>query len=542
MEKLINRNETMTRQQITRRSLLQTALAVPCMAQPTGTITLESLLNEMVKRDALARFPQTNYRSAQFSSYDRKSVAPGEPGWYANHDWSQFIRSEVHAGRTEWVMMDAEGPGAITRFWMGAPIKTRGPSGTIRIYLDGADSPVISEEADRLLSGGAFVTAPLSAVRSIGRNLYLPIPYARRCKVTYDRPNYWESKRPEDRAWYVIESRTYPKDIRVESFTVSDLQRVAATLDRVQRVLTNGDRTAAGQRTDAVVRKLLPGERMQTSIKGPGAIRALTVRIQAQKMAQALRSTVVTMEFDGESTVWCPLGDFFGSGVGLNPYRDWWRRVDASGEMVCFWVMPYREGCRIGLHNLGGQTVEATLGPIVQSAWRWDEASMHFHANWRQQYPLETKKQDGIDWNYIEIRGKGVYVGDTLAIHNGSSEWWGEGDEKIFVDGERFPSHFGTGTEDYYGYSFGDAGVVFEAPFHAQPRAEGNNAPGHTTNTRTRSLDAIPFERSLKLDMEVWHWAQTTMAYAATTYWYARPGASCNRPPAPEEAARGVLS
>ena len=109
------------------------------------------------------------------------------------------------------------------------------------------------------------------------------------------------------------------------------------------------------------------------------------------------------------------------------------------------------------------------------------------------------------------------------------------------MDGESFPSHLGTGTEDYYGYSFGDRGVVFDAPFHAEPRADGNSKPGHTTNTRTRSLDAIPFTKSLHFDMEIWHWAQTTMAVAAASYWYARPGATSNRAPDPAGARRPVL-
>jgi hypothetical protein len=83
--------------------------------------------------------------------------------------------------------------------------------------------------------------------------------------------------------------------------------------------------------------------------------------------------------------------------------------------------------------------------------------------------------------------------------------------------------------------------VFFEAPFHAEPRADGNNKPGYTTNTRTRSLDAIPFTKSLHFDMEIWHWAQTTMAVACTTYWYARPGATCNRSPDPAGARKPVL-
>jgi hypothetical protein len=165
---------------------------------------------------------------------------------------------------------------------------------------------------------------------------------------------------------------------------------------------------------------------------------------------------------------------------------------------------------------------------------------MYFHATWRQQWPIAARKADGtMDWNYVEIQGQGVYLGDTLALHNGAAAWWGEGDEKIWVDGEGFPSHFGTGSEDYYGYSWGHPGY-FEAPFHAQPRFEGNNQVGYTTNTRTRDLDAIPFSKSLKVDIEVWHWEQTNVAYAASTYWYARPGATGNRPPVPDEAARPI--
>jgi hypothetical protein len=539
----------MINRQITRRTAVRAlggiGASLACGGMlPSGqgpAVTLESLLTEMTDRDRLARYPVPRYRCLESSSYDRRSVAPDKPGWFANNDWSNFIRSENRDGRTEWVMMDAEGPGAIVRMWMGAPDPKKGPNGTIRIYLDGAQTPVIEEDADKLLSGRAFIGPPLSAVRSIGRNLYLPIPFASRCKVTYDRPNYWQTKHDEDRAWYVINYRLYPKNVIVRPFSMAEFEKAHPVVDVLQRRLLAGSEPV-GESTTPNMRQLQPGESFRQHLSGPGAVRRLAVRIEAADLNQALHSIVMVAEFDHERTIWCPAGDFFGSGVGLNPYRDWWRKVAPNGEMTCDWVMPYRQLCEFRLENHGKQPVRVTLGPITRTPWTWDRSSMYFHANWRQQYPLETKMQDGFDWNYIEIRGKGIYVGDTLTIHNGSSNWWGEGDEKIFVDGERFPSHFGTGTEDYYGYSFGDLGVFFEAPFHAQPRAEGNRKPGYTTNTRTRSLDAIPFEKSLKFDMEVWHWAQTTMSYAAAIYWYARPGATSNRGPEPAEAEREILS
>ncbi len=195
------------------------------------------------------------------------------------------------------------------------------------------------------------------------------------------------------------------------------------------------------------------------------------------------------------------------------------------------------------LLNLGAQPVDSTL-ITGGTTWIWDARSLYFHAGWRQQYPIQTKANDGtMDWNYLEASGKGVYVGDTLVMHNGDTDWWGEGDEKIYVDGEDFPSQFGTGTEDYYGYSRGgSASEFFEAPFLDHPQVEGDKQIGYSAMTRVRSLDAIPFTNHLKFDMEIWHHQATTVAYAATTYWYALDGATSNRVPTPDEAARPLLA
>jgi hypothetical protein len=82
-------------------------------------ITLESLLLEMADRDAVARWPDPPYSCQQTSSWDRDSKAPDQPGWFANIDSGQYIRSETNGGRLESVMMDAAGPGSIVRWWAG---------------------------------------------------------------------------------------------------------------------------------------------------------------------------------------------------------------------------------------------------------------------------------------------------------------------------------------------------------------------------------------------------------------------------------------
>ena len=504
-----------------------------------ATVSLESLLDEMINRSSLASFPRPAYTCKQASSYDRHSIAADQPGWFANNDRSYFIRSEKNGGREEWVMMDAKGPGAIVRWWVTAPAY----KGTIRVYLDASSKPAIEAKVDDLVGGAALVGPPLSSDRARGRNIYLPIPYAKQCKVTFDRPNFQVTKNNDDLLYYQINYRTYAPGTQVESFTQAGLDKTKEKISQLQATLLKpGSVLPADMQTrDVPTSAIAAGEEIVMTLDGPAAVCRLSGRIEAEDIAQALRGTVLVMEFDGARTVWCPLGDFFGSGVGVNPFTGWYRKVEKDGTLTCWWVMPYKESCKIRLKNLGKQTVSAADVSVNTCPWTWDDRSMHFHATWRQQrnIPTENGGRAALDWNYLSVEGKGVFVGDTLAVLNRVPGWWGEGDEKIYVDGEKFPSHLGTGTEDYYGYAWCTP-KFFESPFHAQPRAEGPGNFGNTTNTRVRLLDAIPFGKSFRFDMEAWHWHKTEIDYAAATYWYGRPGAAANHQPDPAEAARPV--
>jgi hypothetical protein len=242
------------------------------------------------------------------------------------------------------------------------------------------------------------------------------------------------------------------------------------------------------------------------------------------------------MECDGERTIWCPVSDFFGSGVGLSRVESWYRKVDTNGTMVWRWVMPYQNTAKLTVLNLAEQPIKVSLRTIV-SPWSWDDRSMHFHAVWHYESGLKTPPHR--DWNFVKLAGRGVYVGDTLALFNPIATWYGEGDEKIWVDGEAFPSHVGTGTEDYYGYSYAPK-PVHNTPFCGEPRIDQPMTQGHNTSIRTRNLDGIPFRRSLQFDMELISWQPTTLTYAATTCWYGFPGTTSNVQPQPREAALPV--
>ena len=533
--------------------------AAPGHAQEREPVSLESLLSDMVDRDRLARLPNPAYVCRQFSSYDRDTVAPGKPGWFANWDRSQFIRVEENAGRREYVLMDAEGPGAVVRFWgtWHGPRKDGRlkpfTNGTLRIYLDHQAQPVIADPIADLISGGKLVGPPFSESVSPktpyarrGHNLYLPIPYQTHCKITYESDGIVDfGARQGEALYYQINYRTYESGTRVTSFSRDQLKELEPLLAHVgERLVRSGVALSDRVQDHALGGLVAPGKEKSLTLEGPAAIRQLTMRLEADDLAQALRSVVLEVECDDQRTVWCPVGDFFGIGYEVRPYRTWYTEVAEDGTMRAFWVMPFERTCRWTIRNLGDRPVELTATALA-GPWEWDDRSLYFHATWRQYTKVDTgpnKDMTGngaVDVNYVEVTGRGQYVGDTLTVFNGASAWWGEGDEKIYIDGETFPSHIGTGTEDYYGYAWCRP-EFFATPFHAQPCGDGNLAGGLSVNSRYRILDALPFSRSIKFDMELWHWRATRMNYAPATFWYARPGAKSNVEPEPKRAAEPV--
>lgn len=525
------------------RGLLGSGTSTHAQTAGESPIAIASLLTEMIARDSVARFPTVDFRLKQQSSYNRASKSPAEKkGWFTNKDYNKgpkdrnFIRIEEHEGQKEWVLMEHEGPGAIVRSWM--PWLNQKKPGTdiqIRIYLDGATEPVIEGNMLGLFDGTGLIPFPLAHSSLRSAVSFFPVPYAKSCKVTTTAMPFF----------YQFTYREYPDGTPVKTFNIKDFEAAAPLTERIGGTLLNPQRTEAGK-SFRFAGKLGSNEEKSLELPvGTAAVRELSIKLSSYQDPTVTRSVVLKMEFDGKETVWCPLGDFFGTGIGLNPFEGWYRTVADDGTMSCRWVMPYQNSGRISVVNLGNSAVEVQL-EAKTGEWTWDDRSMYFHAAWRGQYPVPTRPFS--DWNYVTLKGRGVYVGDTLTIMNPVESWWGEGDEKIFVDGESFPSIFGTGTEDYYAYSWGGKSTDFyQHPFHAQPRCHlynklnrkqdnGRNTQGYSTETRTRSLDTMPFGSSLQLDMEVWSGTDCNMGYSVGTYWYGDADTISNRQPDPAGA------
>jgi hypothetical protein len=523
---------------------------VACTSQKCN-ITLESLLTEMTDRENAARFPDPAYSCKEFSSYNRTSASPGDYTWFANLDNNYFIRTENNNGRREFVLFDAEGPGAVVRFW--TTFNRYDKKGVLRFYFDNENTPRLEGEPMELISGGKLAGSPLSFSVSEdteydrrGHNLYLPIPYAKHLKITYEtngikeaRTGVNETNRSGEMFYYQINYRTYDSEVSVESFDLSLLKKYSRTITDTQKRLSERERDLKGARPEkaSLGCVLAPGDSTMVTLSGPKAIRQISLKLEADDLGQALRSTVLKISFDGNQTVWAPVGDFFGTGYKIIHASTWYQQIDADGSLEAFWTMPFSKECRLELVNYGAQYVTVTKGEIDTSPWKWSANSMYFGSSWHQYTRVKTgliKERDGrgdmFDINFTTLNGKGVYMGDGLTLFNCSPAWWGEGDEKIFVDNEKFPSHFGTGTEDYYGYAWCRP-EKFTQPFISQPDGSGNLDIGYTVDIRYRTLDAIPFTSALRFEMELWHWGNTLMNYAPVTYWYIMPGGTCGIKP-----------
>ena len=498
-------------------------------AEGEPVISLPSLLSEMLDRSALTQWPCPSYSCRQASSYDRASISP-EDGWFANDDCSKFLRQEDHSLpdgqiRKEWVLMDAAGPGAIVRFWITAPKYVN----NLYFYIDDSDEPVIAGPSDQVIGGDLLVGAPLSQVTARGQNLYLPIPYKSHIKVTCDKID------EQPQFYYQINYRTFLASAAVESFSNEVLTAAKEKIAETNALLANP--AGSFKHPDSVQNATVtvnPGDTyVFPALLGPACISEVTAKLSVDghdapndpKVVQALRSLVLSAKFDDKETVCVPMGDFFGSGIGVNPYQTWYTTVMSDGTMISRWQMPYKNSAVISLINRGTEPVTLT-GSIGLENRPWSSDSLYFHCQWRQERGIQTVAANGTrDWSYLNATGTGIYVGDILSVVNRDRAWWGEGDEKFLIDDDIFPSHFGTGSEDYYGYAW-CCPEFFESPWRAQPRAEGPDYGGNVTNLRFRSLDAIPFRDRFRGTIEIWHWSATIVDYAVAVFWYGDPNAA----------------
>jgi len=265
-----------------------------------------------------------------------------------------------------------------------------------------------------------------------------------------------------------------------------------------------------------------------------------------------LRKLVLKAYWDGEEqpSVLVPLGDFFGVGhaetVSYSSLPMVMAPADGAG-LNCYLPMPFSRGARIEVTNENLITETRLYYNIDYETWDEPKDELgRLHACWQRQNPC-----DGIDeppamddhtfmhgghnlsdeGNYLilEAEGSGQYIGCNLNIHNlrrskRGENWYGEGDEMIFVDddnqGRRWPPTLnGTGTEDYFNTAWGP-NVPFASPFFGLTQPGGRDYSGHISWYRWHLADPVRFARSIRVSIEHGHANRRSDDYSSTAYWY----------------------
>ncbi|MGX5819927.1 glycoside hydrolase family 172 protein [Chitinophaga lutea] len=326
-------------------------------------------------------------------------------------------------------------------------------------------------------------------------------------------------------------SNAETRSISPENFTGEKGKGGMATLD--QGAARNAARDLGqGWKVNPYVH-IEPGKTFTLAeINGSGAIQHIWMTPTGN-----WRYSILRFYWDDETTpsVEVPVGDFFGMGWGQYAQLSSLAVcVNPGSAFNCYWTMPFRKKCRITMENINTERmtlyyqVDYTLTEVPDDA-------AYFHAQFRRSNPNTGSLFTLAD----SIRGQGHYVGTYMAWGVNNNGWWGEGEIKFFMDGDKqFPTIAGTGTEDYFcgSYNFENRATrqyqEFSTPYaglHQVIRPDGMyNSQQRFGLYRWHIQDPIRFKSDLKITIQDLGWRSggrylpQESDISSVVFWYQR--------------------
>ncbi|HRY49348.1 MAG TPA: DUF2961 domain-containing protein [Candidatus Paceibacterota bacterium] len=319
---------------------------------------------------------------------------------------------------------------------------------------------------------------------------------------------------------------------------IGEVRRGDAGLKLNPQAQPRGDREEASNFDNFRVQ---PGQtHVLLDAKGPGVITHIWMTFLgpepqdwAKQGSANHQEMLLRMFWDGNKrpAVEAPVGDFFANCFG--------RRsevvslpvvVEDADSYNCYWHMPFRKSARIEIENQSDKVINLLYYNIdwIQKK-SLPKDTPYFYAQYHQEYPV----QKGQDYVILDTQGKGHYVGTVLAVRTRSPSWFGEGDEKIYIDGESNASIWGTGTEDYFLSAWGLK--TTSTPFFGVPCFDQwGIVGGHTSAYRWHIQDPIVFNTGIKVTLEHFGWIspdenpdnkatswnEREDDYASVAFWY----------------------
>lgn len=276
--------------------------------------------------------------------------------------------------------------------------------------------------------------------------------------------------------------------------------------------------------------RINPGETFTLAqIEGPGAIQHIWMTPTGN-----WRFSIIRIYWDDETepSVECPVGDFFGMGWNeYSPINSLPVTVNPGSAFNCYWVMPFRKKCKITMTNINDADGMNLYYQVDYTSTEVPDDAAYFHAQFRRARVNKTSDYMIID----NIKGEGQYVGVYLAWQVNNNGWWGEGEIKFFIDGDKkFPTINGTGTEDYFlgSYNFDRNGkyIPFTTPYsgliQVLPPDITYKSGQRFGLYRWHIMDPVRFKKDLKVTIQDlgWHHGGRYLLQksdiSSTCFWY----------------------
>lgn len=299
---------------------------------------------------------------------------------------------------------------------------------------------------------------------------------------------------------------------------------------------------------------LEPGETVEfANIEGAGSVNHIWMTVAPKfppgpetKDNAFMRKLVLRAYWDGNEhpSILVPLGDFFGMGHARTrnfsslPLQ---MSPQDGKSLNSFFHMPFADGARFEITNESEELVIWFYFYIDYEAFDELEESLgRFHASWHRENPTDGIEQGELtnpeylfegknttgDGNYVilDTKGRGHYVGCVFNVtnlrHTEDWNWYGEGDDMIFVDGESWPPNLhGTGTEDYFNTAWCPS-EEYNAPYHGITLPGGENWAGQISYYRFHVEDPVTFQESIRVTIEHGHNNHRSDDISSVAYWY----------------------
>jgi hypothetical protein len=315
-------------------------------------------------------------------------------------------------------------------------------------------------------------------------------------------------------------------------------------------------------------------------IKGPGMITHIWLT-QGKNYRECLIK--ITWDNAKHPSVLCPLGDFFCLGNSIvNNFES--ALFSASTRMPlkanegvalnCYVPMRFKERALIELINESDIDHRQYYYVDYET---YDEPPEqphgYFHAEYRRANPFRGwggdlsigeaarfPNTERCAWenNYVilETKGKGHYIGCNMSVVNFRGDWWGEGDDMIWVDGYKWPPDIhGTGSEDYLNQAWGMNKTAFLR--HGSSIWEGHTSDGSRYSGARAAYagklfggsqssyvfhveNPVRFNKEIKVTIEAGHANHQNHEISTVAYWYAEKPTKIKSPP-PVKKRKAIL-